>query len=471
MGKALPTRNGTRLDSLRNIPSVDRWLGTPLAARLCAEYSDTTVKEALRLELAELRRKVSSNGAKLPDFEGATFEAAIRDRLAAMDRNQLQRVINATGIILHTNLGRAPLCNAAQDAIGAVSGSYSNLEFDLNKGKRGSRNEHVARLICEITGSEDALVVNNCAAALVLVLARFSRGRKVVISRGELIEIGGSFRMPDVIAESGAQMTEVGTTNRTTLDDYDKAIDDDTQVLLASHPSNYRVVGFSARPALPELTGLAKKRDCLSVLDLGSGCLVDLSRAGFADEPTVQQCLRAGTDLVTFSGDKLLGGPQAGIIVGRRDLIAQLRGSPLARAMRIDKLSLTALVATLQQYLPPNDPYETIPVLQMLTQQTDSLAQRTQQVADSLKDATDLDVSIVETTGLAGGGTLPAQEFASVAVALKPLKARVESLAEKLRLAGTPVIGRIKDDALLLDLRTVNSDQQTELVRQIQAVS
>lgn len=425
----------------------------------------------MRLELDQLRRDVAAGGAALPDFEGAAFEAAMRRQLATQHRKGLQAVINATGVILHTNLGRAPLCAAAREAVGNLAGTYSNLEFGLNAGRRGSRNDHAARLICEITGAEDALVVNNCAAALVLVLAKFCRDSKVVISRGELIEIGGSFRMPDVIAESGALMTEVGTTNRTSLEDYDRAIDQQTRVLLASHPSNYRVVGFSARPSLSDLTALARERDCYSVLDLGSGCLVDLTRAGFTDEPTVQQCLRSGVDLVTFSGDKLLGGPQAGIVVGRRELIAKLHGSPLARAMRIDKLSLTALVATLRQYLPPNDPFESIPVLRMLTERIEALDTRTRAFAKHVGELKGIEIDVVETAGFAGGGTLPAQEIASVALALRPREGSVEALAERLRLAPPPVIGRINDDALLLDLRTVAESQESALMNRLRDVS
>jgi L-seryl-tRNA(Ser) seleniumtransferase len=452
---------------LRRIPSVDKWLTTDIARRLSAIHSAERVKAALRMELADLRRRLSDAAASLPDFEGAEFAASIDARLAEMARADLQPVINATGVILHTNLGRAPLADTAREAIANIAGAYSNLEYNLNSGKRGSRNAYAAELICEITGAEDALVVNNCAAALVLVLARFCKGHKVVISRGELIEIGGSFRMPDVIAESGAVMSEVGTTNRTSLDDYDRAIDTETRVLLASHPSNYRVVGFSGQPAMSELATLAKARNCMSVLDLGSGCLVDLTRAGFSDEPTVQQCLRAGIDIVTFSGDKLLGGPQAGIIAGRGEMIAQLRGSPLARAMRIDKLSLTALVATLQLYLPPNDPFETIPVLRMLTQSNESLRTRTQQFADSISEVKNIDVSIVESAGFSGGGTLPAQEIKSAAVALRPRQGSPDELAERLRLGTPPIIGRIRDDALMLDLRTVQADQQASLVNRL----
>jgi len=456
---------------LRQIPAIDRWLGTPTAARLCTDYSRETVIAALRDELAQLRRAVAAGTSSLPAFEGEAFEASLRLRLQTISRRDLSPLINATGIILHTNLGRAPLCEAAIDALSSVAGTYSNLELDLNTGKRGSRNVHAARLLCEITGAEDALVVNNCAAALVLVLARFCRGRRVVISRGELIEIGGSFRMPDVIAESGAIMTEVGTTNRTSLDDYASAIDAETRIVLASHPSNYRVVGFSARPALAELAALARSRDCVSVLDLGSGCLVDLAGVGFADEPSVQQCLRAGIDLVTFSGDKLLGGPQAGIIAGRRELVEQLRGSPLARAMRIDKLSLTALVATLAQYCAPNDPFATIPVLRMLTESAEALLERTQAFARSLGNVSGIDIEIVDTAAFAGGGTLPTREIPSKALRLRPGHGDVESFARTLRLGTPAVIGRIRDAAVLLDLRTVARTQESMLSERIAAAA
>ncbi|HMB72758.1 MAG TPA: L-seryl-tRNA(Sec) selenium transferase [Gammaproteobacteria bacterium] len=458
------------LQSLREIPSVDRWLGTPAAQRLCSEYARPAVAAALREELEQVRRAAADGHTELPDFAAEDFEAAIRARLEASLRSGLHKVINATGVILHTNLGRAPLCEAAIAAIDAHADGYSNLELDLNTGKRGSRNSHAAAMLCEITGAEDALVVNNCAAALVLVLARFCRGKRVVISRGELIEIGGSFRMPDVIAESGAVMTEVGTTNRTSLQDYRTAIDADTAILLASHPSNYRVVGFSGRPALAELAELATARHCLSVLDLGSGCLVDLSAAGFAKEPSVGQCLRAGVDLVTFSGDKLLGGPQAGIVVGRRELIEPLRGSPLARAMRIDKLSLTALVATLRQYLPPNDPFAKIPVLRMLTEQTDSLLRRANEAAQALRNVPELELDVIHTAGLAGGGTLPVHELPGAALRVRSRSLKVDVLAERLRLGTPAVIGHIRDDALLLDLRTVAPSEEAVLISRLRAV-
>lgn len=457
------------LQRLRDIPSIDRWLGTQAAQRLCREYSRPTVAAALREELEQVRRAVTNGGSALPDFAAADFEAAVRRRLEASVRSGLRKVINATGVILHTNLGRAPLGEAAIAALNTHAGGYSNLEFDLNTGKRGSRNSHAAALLRAITGAEDALVVNNCAAALVLVLSGFCRGKRVVISRGELIEIGGSFRMPDVIAESGAVMTEVGTTNRTSLQDYSKAIDDETGILLASHPSNYRVVGFSGRPDLSELAALATAQDCLSVLDLGSGCLVDLSRAGFPGEPSVQQCLRSGVDLVTFSGDKLLGGPQAGIIVGRSRLIDALRRSPLARAMRIDKLSLSALVATLQQYLPPNDPFVEIPVLRMLTEQSDELRRRSSDMALALSEVPGLEVEVIDTTGFSGGGTLPAQEIPSIALSLKSRVLKVDALADRLRLGTPAVIGHISDNALRLDLRTVALSEESALISAIRA--
>ncbi len=456
---------------LRQIPAIDRWLGSPVGMRLCAEFSRDSVTEALRRELASLRQAVHDGLTELPDFAGADFETSLRHGLQAMARTSLSPLINATGIIVHTNLGRAPLCQSAIDAVASVAGTYTNLEFDLNTGKRGSRNQHAARLLRDIAGAEDALVVNNCAAALVLVLAKFSRGRRTVISRGELIEIGGSFRMPDVIAESGAVMAEVGTTNRTSLEDYAKAIDGETRVLLASHPSNYRVVGFSARPALGEIAALARSKSCISVLDLGSGCLVDLTRAGFVDEPNVQQCLRSGIDLVTFSGDKLLGGPQAGIIVGRHALIEQLRGSPLARAMRIDKLSLTALVATLREYVPPNDPFMTIPVLRMLTENLAALEARTHELAAQLERLAGITVDVVDTSAFAGGGTLPAQPVASKALRIRPRRGKAEAFAEALRLGTPAVVGRIKDEALYLDLRTVAPTQLTALIDRIAAVS
>ena len=469
----------------RRIPSVDRWLNGRAAARLSEDFTREALTAALREEFDALRIALNvasakaddttpSPGPELPDFDGAAFAQRIRTRCSNRLRAGLHPLINATGIVLHTNLGRAPLCAAAAAAIDTHAGCYSNLEFDLNTGKRGSRQAVATKLLKEITGAEDALVVNNCAAALMLVLARFCRGSRVVISRGELIEIGGSFRMPDVIAESGAVMREVGTTNRTTLEDYEQAIDPDTRMLLSSHPSNYRVVGFAATPAPDEIAALARRHDCLSALDLGSGCLVDLTRAGFAQERTVQQYVRAGIDLITISGDKLLGGPQAGIVLGRADLIEQLRASPLARAMRIDKLSLTALVETLRQYLPPNDPFQSVPVLRMLCESRDALEQRSRQTVEELVDApngiSNANFDVVRTDGYAGGGTLPAQEIPGAAIRIRPLDRSVRVLQEQLRKAQPPIVGRLRDDALLLDLRTVMPEQLPVLIEGLRAV-
>jgi L-seryl-tRNA(Ser) seleniumtransferase len=368
---------------------------------------------------------------------------------------------------VHTNLGRAPLAANAVTAIGSAASAYSNLELRLDTGLRGSRNEHVESLITELTDAEAALVVNNCASAVLLVLATFAKDHEVVVSRGELIEIGGSFRMPDVIAESGAIMAEVGTTNRTSFGDYERAINANTRVLLISHPSNYRVIGFTAKPSLKELVGLAHAHDCLCVHDLGSGCLVDLAGHGLAPEPTVNESIAAGIDLVLFSGDKLLGGPQAGLIAGRRELIDRLRKSPLARAARIDKLSLAGLRATLELYLPPHDPFAEIPVLRMMTTPLAEIRERTTALVEALRAQATIDAEVVECASFAGGGTLPMHEIPSLAVRLRRADVSADHLAQRLRTGEPAVITRINDNAVMLDLRTVQEDESDALAAAI----
>jgi L-seryl-tRNA(Ser) seleniumtransferase len=331
---------------LRRLPAVDAWLASEQGAALIAEYSRAEVVEVMRSHLARIRGRLANDGGELPDLASDEYTSLLRADLLERRTIGLKPVINATGIVIHTNLGRAPLAPEAIEAMVQVSRGYSNLEYDLDGGQRGSRNARVAELLSRLTRAEAALVVNNCAAAVLLALRALAAFGEVVVSRGELIEIGGSFRMPDVIAQSGAKMVEVGTTNRTTITDYRDALTEQTRVLLMSHPSNYRIVGFTARPEPAELAALAKERGLALVHDLGSGSLVRLEALGAA-EPTVAECIGAGADVVTFSGDKLLGGPQAGIAVGRADLIDKLGKHPLARAFRIDKLSLAALAATL----------------------------------------------------------------------------------------------------------------------------
>lgn len=448
---------------LRSLPGVDAWLSSEQGATLCAEYSRDEVVVVMRSHLERIRGQLHNGAGKVPALASEAYTNLLRADLIARRSSSLKPVINATGIVIHTNLGRAPLADEAIAAMTAVSRGYSNLEYDLDTGERGSRNAHAADLLCELTGAEAALVVNNCAAAVLFVLRAFAASGEVVVSRGELIEIGGSFRMPDVIAQSGARMVEVGTTNRTTVNDYANALTDATRVLLTSHPSNYRIVGFTASAGIAELRGLASANNLVLLQDLGSGSLRHLDQLG-TDEPTVAECIANGADLVTFSGDKLLGGPQAGIIVGRADLIKALRQHPFARALRIDKLSLAALTATLKLYQPPNDPFERVPVLRMIAAKTTDIARRANRLARQLNEIEGLSATVADGVSYAGGGALPMNEIATRVIRLKAQALSAAHLAVALRAAEPPVIGRISRDAVTLDLRTVQPGQTKMLV-------
>ncbi len=453
---------------LRRLPGVDTWVSSEQGAALCAEYSRDEVVAVMRGHLAFLRERLKAAGGELPDLASDQYTARLRAELLDRRSSSLKPVLNATGIVIHTNLGRAPLADEAIEAIAAVARGYSTLEYDLKSGERGSRNSHVADLLRELTGAEAALVVNNGAAALLLALRAHAGQGEVIVSRGELIEIGGSFRMPDVITQSGARMIEVGTTNRTTLQDYAAAVTPSTRALLMSHPSNYRVVGFTARPETRELAALAKERGLTLIHDLGSGSLCPLDALGAA-EPTVGECLRQGADLVTFSGDKLLGGPQAGIAVGRAALVDALRRHALARACRIDKLSLAGLAATLALYRPPYEPRERVPVLRMLTESKTTIARRAARVAAALTELPGVTATLADGVGYAGGGALPMSELPSKLIRLAARGLTAEQLAAKLRAARPPVITRIAKDAVTLDLRTVPSRDTRVLLGALRA--
>jgi L-seryl-tRNA(Ser) seleniumtransferase len=359
------------------------------------------------------------------------------------------------------------LAPEALEAIAAVARGYSTLEIDLPTGKRGSRHRHVEALLAELSGAASGMAVNNCAAAVLLALNTVARAAEVVISRGELIEIGGSFRMPEVIAQSSARMIEVGTTNKTTLADYANAITPNTRAMLVSHPSNYRIVGFSAKPALSELAALAHERGIALIHDLGSGALVEIRVGEGNAEPTVAQSLLQGADLVLFSGDKLLGGPQAGLIVGDANLIESIKRNPLARAVRIDKLSLAALAATLALYRPPHDPRERVPVLRMLSETKASVARRATRIARELRKNARLAVDVGDDVSYAGGGSLPLEQLPTKVVRLRALDMTATELVQRLRAANPPVIARIVDDSVILDPRTVPAVETRELVAAI----
>jgi len=447
-------------DQLRRLPKVQTLLESNAAITLIARHGHDDVANAIRTKLDIARSKIIAKDAP---SETVVNDQALLDEVStelnAAKVSTLRPAINATGIIIHTNLGRARLAPEAIEAMAEIAANYSSLELDLESGKRGSRHSHVEALICQLTGAEAAMVVNNCAAAIMTCLSALGAGKQVIASRGEMVEIGGSFRMPDVIAQSGAHLREIGTTNKTHLKDYAEAITDDTALLLKSHTSNYSVVGFSSVPSRRELSQLARDSGTVFVEDLGSGVLIDLTPFGLPDEPVVRDVLAAGVDLVTFSGDKLLGGPQAGIIAGRRDLVDEIRKHPIARAVRIDKLSLAALRATLELYCPPHDPAARIPVLQMLSAPIEHVRDRAKELARRLSTHPHLTSEIVTTTARAGAGSLPLQDLLSCAVAVSNNQRSANALAAAFRAFDTPVIGRISNDQFLLDMRAVSDDE------------
>jgi L-seryl-tRNA(Ser) seleniumtransferase len=396
---------------------------------------------AARSALARAREELQAGA------EPGDLVERVESELAAARGARLRRVINATGVIIHTNLGRAPLAPEALERVNAVAGGYSNLEYDLGEGGRGSRQDHVAPILRRLTGAEAALVVNNNAAAVLLALAALAEGREVLVSRGELIEIGDGFRIPDVLARSGARLREVGTTNRTRAGDYDRAIGPETALLLRVHQSNFRVVGFTEQPRLADLVRVARAHGLPLVDDLGSGALFASSSLPLGDEPTARESLEAGADLVCFSGDKLLGGPQAGIIAGRAELVERLRRHPLQRALRADKLTLAALEATLALYLDPELAAREVPVLRMLAEPVETVRARAQRLADLVGG------DVEPTVGRVGGGALPLTELPSFACAVE------EELAPRLRETEPPVIGVVRDGRCLLDCRTLRDEE------------
>jgi L-seryl-tRNA(Ser) seleniumtransferase len=416
------------------------------AARLDGALVSGAIRDAIAAERARLLAGDAPRGA-------SALAASAAQALDALEAGSLRRVVNATGIVLNTNLGRAPLPPAAVAAIHAVAAGYSNLEVDLGTGERGSRHAHVEAIATRLTGAEAALVVNNCAAAVLLVVDAFARGREVVVSRGELIEIGGSFRLPDVIASGGARLVEVGTTNRTYLADYARAIGPETGLLLASHTSNYRITGFTADVPRAELAALGRAHGVVTVEDLGSGLLVDLTRFGLAAEPTVAARIAAGLDLVLVSGDKLMGGPQCGLILGRAEAIATLKRHPLMRALRPDKLALAALAATLALYLAPDSLTASVPLFAMIAKTPESLKAESIALAESLKGLDRLTTEVLEGAGAIGGGTLPGVELPTWLVAVRIEGMSAAETAARLRTGDPAVVGRIADDRVLLDPR------------------
>ncbi len=444
---------------LQAIPAVDRVLADPRARRLEREYSRPVVLDCVRRLLGEWRERIRTGAwDKDIDQDGVAADVLRRlpEFLAIRECPHLRRVINATGIVLHTNLGRAVLPRQAIRAVVSAAQGYSNLEFDLEHGARGSRHSHVAALLQELTGAEAAAVVNNNAAAVLLTISALAAQTEVVVSRGQQVEIGGSFRIPDIVRQSGAALVEVGTTNKTKISDYREAIGEKTGALLHIHTSNFRVVGFTQAVSLPELAELGRDKDLPVISDLGSGSLVGTESLGASDEPTVQACVQAGVDVVTFSGDKLLGGPQAGIIVGRKRYIDKIKAHPLARVVRTDKLTLAALEAVLRLYKQQRH-WEEIPTLQALFADEDELYRRAQELAEALKRSLAQDASVQVRPDLseAGGGSLPGIQFSGWAVVIAPKRPPAQDLQRKLREQPLPVIARVHKDQLFLNVRTL----------------
>jgi L-seryl-tRNA(Ser) seleniumtransferase len=451
---------------LRRLPSVDELLLRPQLAALCEKVDRGFALQTAREVLGELRREIIAGEVlqgETPELEN--LESYIFDRVQKELSPSLRTVINATGVILHTNLGRAPLPMGVIEEFSRSAAQYSNLEYDLAKGERGKRDAHTSRLLQLLTGAEAAIVVNNCAAAVLLALAALARGGEVIVSRGELIEIGDGFRIPEIMEQSGAILREVGTTNRTRLADYEQAINEKTRVLLRVHPSNFKVTGFTEKPEIAELVELGKRAGVPVVEDLGSGCLVDLSKNGIT-EPTVRGSIEAGFSLVLFSGDKLLGGPQAGIIAGKKELVAKVRRHPLFRALRVDKLTIAALEVTLRNYL--RAAWDEIPAQRMIRMTSEEIAARAKNLVKQMRLATknDLQIEIVDGASLVGGGSTPEQSLETKLVRINSAKHSAGELESWLRAGhrGVSVVVRIEEDRLLIDLRTVFPEQEPALL-------
>jgi L-seryl-tRNA(Ser) seleniumtransferase len=463
---AKPVPNADQTTLLRRVPSVDELLLRPRLAALCKEVDRAFALDTLRGVLAEVRRDIIAGlTAEERVVEAAEIERRTVEAVESELRPSLKPVINASGVILHTNLGRAPLSLEVIEEFRRVATEYTNLEYDVAAGARGKRDVHCARLLRRLTGAEAVIVVNNCAAAVLVTLAALARGGEVIVSRGELIEIGDGFRIPEIMEQSGAVLREVGTTNRTRIADYQNAINEKTRVLLRVHPSNFTVSGFTEKPEVAELIALGEQRGLPVVEDLGSGCLVDLSGVGVM-EPTVRESVAAGFSLVLYSGDKLLGGPQAGIIAGRKELVARVRRHPLFRALRVDKLTIAALQVTLRAYLRAD--WNGIPSQRMIRTALEEISVRTKQLVEALTarvPRAEADFEIADGTSLVGGGSTPAQSLPTRVLRIRSQRYSAAQLEARLRAgrAGTPVIARIEEDRVTMDLRTVFPGQEGAL--------
>ncbi|HKQ07048.1 MAG TPA: L-seryl-tRNA(Sec) selenium transferase [Blastocatellia bacterium] len=489
-------------ERLRSLPSVERLLARPAATRLAAQLGRDRVRDLLRDILDEMRDELLGVGNQKSGVGSQKSEVRIKPeatadflfhsdsrlltsdsfleeierrleaRGGAISQPSLRRVINATGVIIHTNLGRAPLAAEAIDALSETAAHYSNLEYDLERGERGHREAHCQERLARLAASEAALVVNNNAAAVLLVLNTLAEQGEVIVSRGELIEIGGSFRIPEVMEKSGARLREVGTTNRTRVEDYERAINEQTRLLLRVHPSNYRIVGFTARPQLAELVELSRRTGVPVYEDLGSGCLVDLAAYGIKDEPVVAESLKAGVAVVTFSGDKMLGGPQAGIIAGTREIIERVRRNPLTRALRVDKLTYAALEATLRLY-ERGVAHERVPVIRAMAAPLAELRERAGRFCERVAQTTEqrMRATVEAGASVIGGGAAPEVKLPTALVALAAAEWSAATLAERLRAHVVPIIARAERDRLLIDLRTVAADEEGIILDALAAIA
>ncbi len=465
--RAKRTVSSEQAELLRQIPSVDELLTQPRLAALASRVDRGLLVEVTRAVLEDLRARITGeiNFTALA-LASSSIEEFVADMVERLLAHSLWPVINATGVILHTNLGRAPLPAAVVERFRSTATQYSNLEYDLEAGARGKRDVHTAQSLERLTGAESAIVVNNCAAAVLLVLAALAKGGEVIVSRGELIEIGDGFRIPEIMAESGAILREVGTTNRTRVTDYENGISEKTRLLLRVHPSNFEITGFAEKPSLEELVALSRRTSLPLVEDLGSGCLVDLSENGIT-EPVVRQSIEAGVSIVMFSGDKLLGGPQAGIIAGKKELVARVRRHALFRALRVDKLTTAALEVTLGAYL--RAAWDEIPALRMIRMGAQEIKRRAENLLRELRPELPLDeveLEIVDGASLAGGGSTPGQALPTKLIRIASARYSAAQLEQRLRRApkGISVIARVEDDRLLLDLRTVFPEQEPLLI-------
>jgi L-seryl-tRNA(Ser) seleniumtransferase len=466
---------------LRTLPSIERMLLTRSALELADDLGRDRVRDLLREVIEELRVEIAANStiglpannpADLPPSSedlASEVEGRLTARAARLTAPSLRRVINATGVIIHTNLGRAPLPRQAIEAMLSIASGYSNLEYDLDSGARGRRESHCQALIARLAGSEDSIVANNNAAAVMLVLNSLAEGGEVVVSRGELIEIGGSFRIPDVMEKSGARLREVGTTNRTRIADYQSALNDKTRLILRVHPSNYRIIGFTERPSLGEIAELALKAGIPSFEDLGSGCLVDLSRYGVSGEPLVADSLRAGISIVSFSGDKMLGGPQAGVIAGRRALIDLVRKNPIMRALRVDKLTYSALEATLRLHERGAAESE-VPVIRAISITAAELGERASKLAREVEQLGRFKAIPQSGASVVGGGSAPGVELPTVLIELEDTDGSASELEAMLRESAIPIITRAERDRVLIDLRTVMPDEEPIILGALRAI-